>query len=398
MGQSSGMTKRPPLAVTGMGLIAAGATNLHEMWSVLTAEPEPLSPPDILHDDAMPFPFFRVPDAAFGPQGRRRTAADTLHLAVNASRQALKNSGFVPGASGNLGVIVGTTSGSALHFLDGYKASREGKKATATDIDDYFHSNVALELGNLFKAEGPLLTLSNACTSGADAVGMAMDLLHQGICDAVLCGGADTLSIVPHTGFARLMISSDSPCRPFDAQRTGLNLGEGAGMLLLETKESAEKRGAAIMGWVAGYGSAADAYHFTAPHPKARGLAQAVDNAIEDAGIDKSQIAFINAHGTATKENDKVEGTFFQKNFPKTPVWASKAVTGHTLGAAGALEAIFCLLAFIHGEVPQSRNFHSADPCIGLEPTKKALSLSGGYALSTSLGFGGGNSCLILAG
>ncbi len=214
----------------------------------------------------------------------------------------------------------------------------------------------------------------------------------------MLCGGADALDLVPHTGFARLMIYSNEPCRPFDAKRKGLNLGEGSGMLLLESEASARRRGARIRGLIAGYGSACDAHHFTAPHPEARGLALAVDRALAEAGVEASGIAFVNAHATATRENDRTEGNFLASRFPGKPVWASKAVTGHTLGAAGALEAIFCLLALEKGTVPASWNFEEPDPETGLVPTLVQTPVSGGLALSTSLGFGGGNAALVLAG
>ena len=212
-----------------------------------------------------------------------------------------------------------------------------------------------------------------------------------------MCGGADALNLVPHTGFARLMISSPQACRPFDAKRQGLNLGEGAGMLVLENAAHAAKRGAKPLGFIAGYGSAADAHHFTAPHPEARGLEHAVHQALRMAHIEFRDIAFINAHGTATQENDRVEGQFFVRHLPHIPVWGSKSITGHTLGAAGALEAIFCLMALSRREVPPTWGFADVDTDIGLTPMQKLTSVSGNYALSTSLAFGGGNAALILA-
>ena len=392
------MPSYPRFAVTGLGAVAAGAGSADRLWRVLNAPPAQLAQASVLHPQALPFPFFSAPESSFGPKGRRRNARDTLSLARLAAREALASSGFVPRKDGRLGIAVGTTSGSALHFFDSYSALLVTREPAHEEMADFFGCNPALKLAREFHAEGPAATLSNACTSGADAIGAGLDFLRAGMCDAVLCGGADALSLVPHTGFARLMIYSDEPCRPFDARRKGLNLGEGSGMLLLESEASARRRGATIRGFIAGYGSACDAHHFTAPHPEARGLALAVDRALAEAGVEASDIAFINAHATATQENDRTEGKFLASRFPGTPVWASKAVTGHTLGAAGALEAIFCLLALEQDTVPASWNFEEPDPETGLVPTLQPMPVSGGLALSTSLGFGGGNATLLLAG
>jgi len=204
------------------------------------------------------------------------------------------------------------------------------------------------------------------------------------------------LSLIPHTGFARLMIYDHEPCRPFDRTRKGLNLGEGAAALILESVEHACRRNAAILGYVLGYGSAADAYHFTAPHPEGRGLAASIRIAFDHAGLSAPDMAFVNAHGTATPENDKVEGRLLAKLLPATPVWASKGGTGHTLGAAGALEAVLAVQALIRRRVPASLGFREPDPETDCIPTRDILALDSPYALSTSLGFGGGNAALVL--
>ncbi len=386
----------PPVCISGIGCICAAGT---QTQALLQSTPE-LSAPSTLHKDAMPYAFFAAPDEAFGGK-RLFSARDTLNLALKATKQALKQAKLLSENPIACATILGTTAGSALHFLDGYTQIRKQEHACTplpSDIDDFFGSNLALSIAEQFSLQGPSLTIANACTSGADAIGMGMDMILQGQCSTVLCGGADALSLVPHTGFARLMIYSNELCRPFDANRKGLNLGEGAGILVLEKTEHAIKRGVEPLGFVVGYGAHADAHHFTAPHPDARGLNAAVNFALKQAQIDKEQLAFINAHGTATPENDKVEGKFFQTNMPKTPVWGSKSITGHTLGAAGAIEAIFCLLALAEKKVPPTRGFENIDPDIGLIPTTQSLSLLKNYALSTSLGFGGSNAALILKG
>lgn len=385
------------IAVTGMGCICAAGATPDACWEALCQGRRERSPATALHPDALPYPFFAVPPTAFATGQRRSTSADSLDLARHAARQALTQAGLTLKLCADMAVIVGTTAGSSLHFHEGYRQARAHQPHDGTDIAAYFNSNMALCLAEEHKTHGPALTLANACTSGADAIGLAAGLIAQGQCPLALCGGADALSLVPHTGFARLMIYSPEPCRPFDVQRAGLNLGEGAGMLVLESATHAARRGVKPLGFIAGYGAAADAHHFTAPHPEAHGLARAVDSALHMAGSDVHDLAFINAHGTATPENDRVEGRFFAQNFARTPVWGSKGVTGHTLGAAGALEAIFCLMALERKCVPPTWGFDTPDADIGLAPTRVALALVGACALSTSLAFGGGNAALVLA-
>ncbi len=419
----------PPVCVTGMGCVCAAGDSVSGVLQALdgvcagTAVPVHASAvaprrtnATLLHKDALPHPFFAAPESIFCEHGREHghgsrsfSAKDTLRLALHAVDEALAQAQLP--RTHESAVVMGTTAGSALHFLDGYAAHRHAPPQQsqlqpplqlASDITDYFDANLALNIADAFHLTGPALTIANACTSGADAIGVALDMILQGQCNTVICGGADALSLVPHTGFARLMIYSKEPCRPFDAHRQGLNLGEGAGVLILESTAHAHARGATILGYVAGYGAAADAHHFTAPHPEARGLDAAVHTALTQAHITKDALAFINAHGTATPENDKVEGAYFQKHFADTPVWGSKSLTGHTLGAAGAVEAIFCLLALQQGCVPATLGFQNSDPEIGLTPTTSPLILSpsthNDYALSTSLGFGGSNAALVLKG
>ena len=384
-----------------------------------------------LGEHALPLPFFAVHEAndetADGcfARGRRFSALDTMELALKAGRDALHQAALPEPALAGMGVVLGTTAGSALHFLRDYATRRtavtgsgapfappmptRGDGAGLHDFADYAAANLALGLAQRLLAGtvgenccGPRLTVTNACTSGADALGLGLDLIRQGA-DCVLCGGADALSLVPHSGFARLMIYADELCRPFDRCRTGLNLGEGAALLVLESPEHAARRGAPVLGRVLGYGAASDAHHFTAPHPEGRGLAAAIDMALHEAdttlgGNTAQELAFINAHATSTPDNDKVEGRLLRRLFPHTPVWASKGCTGHTLGAAGALEAIFAVEALRRGRVPASWGFAEVDPDMGLCPTTATLSLTSCRALSTSLGFGGGNAALVLEG
>lgn len=403
--------------ITGMGCVcAAGMSPGAALDSMLLGERH-ASSGTLFGPHALPNPFFAV---NFQPLGEKRcfSALDTLLLAQRAAADALHQANLPESALARMAVLAGTTAGSALHFLHDYAASRPNpavfpppcdtlKEKFFSDMAHYMAANLALALLPPPKdyasetlplsAHGPRLTVTNACTSGADALGLGLDLIRQGA-DCVLCGGADALSLVPHTGFARLMIYAEELCRPFDRARKGLNLGEGAAMLVLESPAHARKRGARVLGRVLGYGAAADAHHFTAPHPQGRGLLTAIHTALADARTELADIAFINAHATSTPDNDKVEGRALLGLSPRTPVWASKGCTGHTLGAAGALEAVFAVTALNRGLVPPSTGFSDVDPDIGLVPTITCLPLSTRRALSTSLGFGGGNAALVLEG
>ena len=388
----------PSIVVTGMACLCAAGSDPASVVRAMHAGTRRFTPAESIDGRALPFPFFAVPDACLGGW-RTQSALDTFNLARLCVHRAVREAGLTEDIMPHTAMILGTTSGSALHFLDDYAASRgESLPATMPDRDAYFSHNLAQTVDVPLDAQpgGPRLTIANACTSGADAVGLALDMLLSGQCECAICGGADALSLVPHTGFARLMIFDSEPCRPFDAGRHGLNLGDGAAVLVLERRAHARKRRAKVLGRVLGYGAAADAHHCTAPHPEGRGLAQAIATALAQARLDYADMAFVNAHATATRENDRVEGRLLHSLLPTAPVWACKGVTGHTLGAAGALEAVLTLEALRQGRVPPSVGFVSVDEEIGLAPTTTATETATPFALSTSLGFGGSNAALVL--
>lgn len=364
------------IGISGMGVICSIGRSVKEVEANLYCDIRNCVTATKIHPEALDLPFFAV-----GLESRAHSARDTLDLARIAAREALFMAGW--NDLKECAIIVGTTSGTALHFLESYRKRKPGN-----DSSDYVHSNPALTLAKEFGATGPALTISNACTSGADAIGLGMDLIKSGQAARALCGGADAFSLVAHTGFSRLMLYDKKPCRPFDAFRKGMNMGEGAAFLCLESDGR--------IGRVMGFGSHCDAWHLTAPHPQGLALRLAIREALEQSGIGCEDIGFINAHATATRENDKVEGKTLGELFPKTPVWASKGLTGHTLGAAGAMEAIFSLIALRNGMVPASAGFNEPDMEIGIVPTREDTKVNARFALSTSLGFGGGNSVIVM--
>jgi 3-oxoacyl-[acyl-carrier-protein] synthase-1/3-oxoacyl-[acyl-carrier-protein] synthase II len=219
--------------------------------------------------------------------------------------------------------------------------------------------------------------------------------IETGVCDIVIAGGSDELCRTTYIGFTSLMITSQEPCRPFDRDRKGLNLGEGAGVVIIEDYEHARKRGARWLAFINGYGSSADAYHPTAPHPDGLGLRRAIKTALAEAGVPPSGVAFINAHGTSTLDNDKVEGKVIADLFPAgAPVVSTKSYTGHTLGAAGAIEAVLTIKGLQDKLLPATLGFEKGEGVI--TPTLENTPISGTTAISNSLAFGGNNSALVI--
>jgi 3-oxoacyl-[acyl-carrier-protein] synthase-1/3-oxoacyl-[acyl-carrier-protein] synthase II len=386
-----------------MGCISAAGTNLAANIAALDlGRRNPLPPSLFKTEKNHPVFMCALPeadDAAFAALPERRllsACSRAIRMITLAALEALDHAGLDPNALGGLktGVCLGTSVSTALKFYDLHCAVRLGKDAPLDELHRYLNSNPALALTRILRLSGPAQCVTNACSSGADAIGIAAQWIRDGLCDVALCGGADALARITYLGFASLRLTSPEACLPFDKNRKGLNLGEGAAVLVLESPKRAMKR--ASSGAVLGYGTATDAHHLTAPHPEARGLVTALEQALAQAGARREDLAFINAHGTATPTNDAAEGAFFRRHFPDAPFVATKGSTGHTLGAAGALEAVFTLAHLARGLLPASPGFFEADPEITAAPVAAPTAVSGQMALSQSLAFGGNNSVLIL--
>lgn len=393
-------------AVTGLGCICAAGENLPRVMAALYAGERRCAPPrDFTAELDTVYPVFNCglnenyelfnsPTAIRHPQSVTRTSA----LALAAAREACAQAGLDGEqlATLRVGVCLGTTVGCTLNDEVFYRNFKQGAGPAIAPIQRYLANNPALFLKQALGLRGPAATVANACSSGTDAIGQARAWLRAGLCDVVLAGGADELSRIPYLGFVHLLIASPEPCRPFDRARRGLNLGEGAGVLVLETAESAARRGACVLAEVAGYGCANDAWHPTAPHPEGKGLRRAIDSALRDAGIEPGAIGFINAHGTSTPDNDKIEGRVLGALFPAgTPVVSTKAYTGHTLGAAGGIEAVLTVQALLDQRLPATAGFAESDPDCAITPTARNTEIEATAALSDSLAFGGNNAVLV---
>jgi 3-oxoacyl-[acyl-carrier-protein] synthase II len=252
-------------------------------------------------------------------------------------------------------------------------------------------------------ATGPVVTLSTACASGASSIGLGADLLQAGAATVVVAGGVDILCRFVMRGFNRLRSLTRDEVRPFDKRRSGLLLGEGAGVVVLERAATARQRGVEPLGFVLGHASCADGAHITAPDPQGRGLEQAIRLAMQNAGVRSDAVDFISAHGTGTPLNDRMETSVFKRVLGARayaiPVNSLKAHMGHTMGAAAMLEAIMCILAWRHGHIPPTLNYGEADPECDLDYVPwQARAYRPRLSLKTAAGFAGCNACLVLEG
>lgn len=413
------MTGRPyrpepfAAAVTGIGMVTAAGVGAEATWrTVCEASTAPSVPhrPE-LHD--LPCDFMYTV-AGLDPRALLGVATARLmdrfsQLAVIAAREAVADAGLDPAAwdGGRVAVVIGSAHG-GLPFYDEQHttltergARRVSPKLAPLTVVNGAASSVATDLGAL----GPSQAVSTACSSGTVAIGTAHQMLRTGACDIVIAGGAESVC-------SRLLIASacqlkavstrrDDPeaaCRPFDIHRDGFVVGEGAGLLVLERPEHALARGATVRAHVAGYGASSDAHSAVAPDPEGLGIERALRSALADARVAARDIGHVNAHGTSTVSNDLIEGTMLHRVLGEHPlVTSTKAMTGHTLGAAGGIETALTVLALEHRLVPPTVNLDSPDPAIPVEVvSKEARPGTFDAAVKTSLGFGGHNAALVL--
>jgi 3-oxoacyl-[acyl-carrier-protein] synthase II len=352
------------------------------------------------------------PEAALGRRDARRMDRFT-QFAVTAAGQALQDSGLTIDETNRdrIGVVLGTGIGGVGTLLaEAEKFIKRGPRWVSPHmvpmmLPDSAPGQIAITYG----ARGPNMTVVTACASSSNAIGEAAEMIRRGAADAMLAGGAEA-GIVPVAiaGFIVMdAVSSrnDDPqaaSRPFDLDRDGFVIGEGSAFLVLESEEHARKRGASLLAEVSGYAATNDAYHVSAPAENGAGAAACMREALEDSGLPATAIGYINAHGTSTRLNDSSETTAIKTVFGEaaynTPISSTKSMTGHLLGAAGALEAMFCVRALQEGLLPPTINYTTPDPACDLDyvpNTARPAQID--HALSNSFGFGGHNACLILS-
>ncbi len=298
------------------------------------------------------------------------------------------------GAARRTGVVIGATTGGMHGSEEYYRRSLTGARrqrhATLLTLPVSSPGDV---IANLFGCDGPRLAVSTACSSGGNALGIAADWIRAGRADAVLCGGTDSLCRMTFSGFNALQALDSVPCRPFDRERAGLSLGEGAAMFVMEDRDRALARGATVLAEFVGYGVSADAHHIAQPRPDGAGALLAMQRALQESGVAPEEIDYVNAHGTATPLNDVLETRALKALLGarayRVPVSSTKSMVGHCLGAAGAIEALACVLALRGGFVPATANLQHPDPECDLDYVPQAMrSQPLRTVLSNSYGFG----------
>jgi 3-oxoacyl-[acyl-carrier-protein] synthase II len=305
--------------------------------------------------------------------------------------------------SGNLPLVLGTTSGgmgmAQTLYCQALQQPRD-RRGQPTRVRYYQPQEQALNLEQALGFTGPITIIANACASGANAIGHAWELVRSGEAERVLTGGYEALNQLVYAGFDSLQALSTTQCRPFDAHRDGLALGEGAAILALETLPHARARGADILGEIVGYGATTDRYHLTQPHPEGNAAFQAMSAACTSAGLRPEQIDYVNAHGTGTPLNDVAEAAainrFAGAHSANLPVSSIKSSIGHLLGAAGAVEAVASLMALRQQWLPPTTTIESVDPACNFPVVTVPAEARLQYALTNSFGFGGANASLIL--
>ncbi|MGI8848445.1 MAG: beta-ketoacyl-ACP synthase II [Candidatus Dormibacteria bacterium] len=403
------------IVITGIGAVTPLGNDAATSWAAVRAGRSGIGP--ITHFDASAFPSriageVRGFDAAaiFGVKEARR-GSRPIHLAMTAAREAVSDSGLdVSAQADDIAVCIGSGIGGleileiATRTVDKAGPQRVSPFAAAAALIDMAPGMIAIDLG----VHGPNIAVVSACASGADALGQAAEWIRRGDATAVVAGGSE--AAVTATGMAMfgaaraLSRRNDDPqhaSRPFDRDRDGFVAAEGAAIVVLEEREHAISRGARIYGELVGYSATSDAHHITAPHPDGTGAVLCVRRALQRAGITPGDVDYVNAHGTGTELNDVAETQAFKTALGdrafSVPISSTKSMTGHLLGAAGAFEAIVCLLAIGDGYIPPTINLDTPDPECDLDyvpHTGRGGRLD--IAISTSFGFGGHNACLVL--
>jgi 3-oxoacyl-[acyl-carrier-protein] synthase II len=291
--------------------------------------------------------------------------------------------------------IVGTTSGGMSFGEIFYRTLGNGGACSAALIANYPPQKQIVDAMEKFGINAPAQVIANACASGTNAIGHAFNAIRTGRYQRILAGGYDALSELVFVGFDSLQAATPEKCRPFDSNRSGMVLGEGAALFALEEFESARRRGAEILGEIVGYGISTDNHHLTQPNPDGSGPRRAMEQALAQAELKPKQVGYINAHGTATVLNDTAEGKAIMELFGEVPVSSTKSMMGHSLGAAGAIEAVVSLLALQHQFLPPNINFREAELSLNIV-ANQPRDAQFDCAVSNSFGFGGTNATIVL--
>ncbi len=411
------MQNKQRVVVTGMGVISPVGNDVATFWNNIkngVSGIGPLTKCDATGLDSKVAAEVKGFDAKayFDVKEIKRMALFTQY-AVAAAKDAWRDAGFtIPAADPErTAVIIGNGIGGREVDHEAHKILFEKgpSRISPMSIPKLIVNEAAGNISMAIQAKGPIHTVVTACASGTDAIGVALDAIRSGRADVIITGGTEAaITPVAIGGFCALGALStkynDTPekaCRPFDANRDGFIMGEGAGMLVIESLEHAQHRGARIYAELAGYGGTGDAFHLTAPDSAGTGAARAIGVALKDAGLTPADIDYFNAHGTSTPINDPVETLAIKLAFgdeaKRLKVSSTKSMTGHMIAAAGAVEAIVCVLAVRDGFCPPTINYETPDPACDLDYVPNVgVAMPVRAAVSTSLGFGGHNGAIVI--
>lgn len=408
------MKKR--VVITGMGAVTPLANNVADTWAGLLDGQSGIAPIAAYDPSELPVRFCGE-IKNFSTDGimdtkEARKVDSFIQYAVVAADEAIRNSGLTIDDSNSerTGVIIGSGIGGLPGITDGYKTflDKGARRVTPFYVPRSLVNMAGGHVSMKFNIRGPSLSTVTACTSGTHSIGQAARMIQYGDADIMIAGGAEMSSCaIGIAGFAAakaLSTNNEDPVgasRPWDQERDGFVLSDGAGVVVLEELEAAKARGATIYAEIIGFGMSSDAYHITMPPADGNGAYRAMKNAVADAKLNVSDIDYINAHGTSTPLGDKAEFTAVKRlldgNAHDVKMSSTKSMTGHALGAAGALEAIFTALSVKHNIAPPTINLDNLDPdCTGIDlvpHTAKEFAIN--YALSNSFGFGGTNGSLL---
>ncbi len=408
---------RRRVVVTGLGCISPVGNNVKETWGALLAGKSGAAPITAFDASAHKTKFAAEvkgfdPVAMFGTRDARKMDRFT-QLATAATLEALEHSGLKIDESNRdrVGILIGTGIGGILTILEQYDVYKERGPERVSPflipmmISDSAAGNLAIRVG----ARGPNMSLATACASGTNSIGEAAEMIRRGSADVMIAGASESgivsVAMAGMNVMTALSTRNDEPqraSRPFDKDRDGFLMGEGSGILILESLEHAQARGANILCEFTGYGTTDDAHHISAPAENGAGAAISMQLAIQNAGLKPQDISYINAHGTSTPLNDKSETaaikTVFGEQAYQIPVSSTKSMTGHLLGASGALEGLICAMAIQDNILPPTINYETPDPVCDLDYVpNKARKATPNHIMSNSFGFGGHNATLIVS-
>jgi 3-oxoacyl-[acyl-carrier-protein] synthase II len=397
------------VAITGVGLVTALGVTREESWRRMLAGECGICATTIFDTEgyrsrvAAEVDIDGVDEGSTPLERRRRSRSD--RIGVRAAVEALADARVLDGPvdRSRVGVFFGAGTADLLRNEDFYRTwiTAGLHRTRRSDAWNHFPSTPVDVVAEKFGFEGPRGCIVAACSSSTIAIGRGVESIRRGHADVVLAGGTDALSRLTYSGFNLLRLMDPAPCRPFDRSRAGMNIGEGAGILVLEDLERARRRGAPIYAELAGHGLACEAFHPTAPEPEGKPVAAVIHLALRDAGISPDEVQHINAHGTATSQNDSAEARGFRRVFgdriDRIPVTSIKSMIGHCLGASGAVEAAALALTIARGAIPPTIHHTETDTVCAVDVVANhAREQRVRCGVSTSLGFGGNDSALVM--